>query len=44
MSFVINGHKLLKKYIKIWERVSNLMSIEFYSEPVYGDKDKIKNI
>ena len=27
----------LKKYNKIWEKVSNLMNIEFDSEPVYGD-------
>ena len=44
MSFVINDHKLLKKHIKIWKRVTNLMNIEFYSEPVYGNKNKIKNI
>ena len=42
MSFVINDHKLLKKYIKRWEKVSNLMNIELYSELVYEDKDKIK--
>ena len=29
----------LKKYTKIWERVS-LINIEFYSEPIYGDNDK----
>ena len=27
MSFKANDEKLLKKYIKIWERVSNLMKI-----------------
>ena len=32
--------KLLKKYTKIFERVSNFMKIEFDSEPVYGDSDK----
>ena len=32
--------KVLKKYIKIWERVSSLMNIDFDSEPVYGDNDK----
>ena len=31
---------VLKKYSKIWERVSNLMSIKLDSEPVYGDNDK----
>ena len=29
-----------KGYIKIWEKVNNLMNIEFDSEPVYGDNDK----
>ena len=33
-------NKLLKKYNKIWEQISNLMNIEFDSEPVYGDNDK----
>ena len=42
MSFKITDNKLLKKYNKIWERVSNLLSIKFDSEPVYGDNDKIK--
>ena len=40
MSFKVNDNKLLKKYNKIWERISNLMNIEFDSEPVYGDNDK----
>ena len=30
----------MKKYTKIWERVSNLMNIKLDSEPVYGDNDK----
>ena len=34
MSFKVSDNKLLKKYNKIWERVSNLLSIEFHSEPV----------
>ena len=33
-------NKLLKKYTKIWERVSSLKNIEFDSETVYGDNDK----
>ena len=33
-------NKLLKKYTKIWERVSSLINIESDSEPVYGDNDK----
>ena len=40
MSFKASYNKLLKKYIKIWERVSNLMNIKFDSEPVYGDKGR----
>ena len=38
MLFKVSDNKLLKKYNKIWERVANLMNIEF--EPVYGDNDK----
>ena len=40
MSFKVIDNKLLKKYTKIWERVSSLMNIEFDSGPVYGDNDK----
>ena len=40
MSFKISDNKLLKKYNKIWEKVSNLLNIEFNSEPVFGDGDK----
>ena len=40
MPFKANDSKLLKKYSKIWERVSNLMNLTFDSEPVYGDNDK----
>ena len=40
MSLKVDDNKLLKKYNKIWERISNLMNIEFDSEPVYGDNDK----
>ena len=40
MSFKVGDNKLLKKYKKIWEKISNLMNIEFDSEPVYGDNDK----
>ena len=39
MSFKASYNKLLKKYTKISERVSNLMNIKFDSEPVYGDND-----
>ena len=37
MSLKFGDNKLLKKYSKIWEKVCNLMNIEFDSEPVYGD-------
>ena len=40
MSFKVYDNKLLKKYNKIWEIISNLMNIEFDSEPVYVDNDK----
>ena len=40
MSFKVTDNKLLKKYKKIWEKIGNLLSIEFDSEPVYGDVDK----
>ena len=41
ISFKVSDNKLLKKYNKIWEKISNLMNTEFDSEPVYGDNDKI---
>ena len=40
MSFKVTNKKLLKNYIKIWEKVSNLMDIKFDSESVYGNNDK----
>ena len=40
MPFKVSDNKLLKKYTKIWEKISNLMNIEFDSEPVYGDNNK----
>ena len=40
MSFKVSDKKLLKNYSKMWKRVSNLMNIEFDSEPVYGDNVK----
>ena len=40
MSFKVGDNKLLKKYSKIWDKITNLMNIEFDSEPVYGDNDK----
>ena len=40
MSFKISDNKLLKRYNKIWEKVSNLLDIKFDSQPVHGDGDK----
>ena len=40
MSFRVSDNKLLKKYNKIWEKMSSLLSIEFDSQPVYGDGGK----
>ena len=40
MSFKVGDNKLLKQYNKIWEKMSDLMNMEFDSEPVYGDNDK----
>ena len=40
MSFKDRDNKMLKKYSKIWKRVSNFLDKKFDSEPVYGDNDK----
>ena len=40
MSFKVSDNTLLRKYNDIWEKISNLMNIEFDSEPLYGDNDK----
>ena len=40
MSFKVGDNKLLKKYNKIWEKISNLMNIEFDSGLVYDVSDK----
>ena len=40
MSFKVSDNELLKKYTKIWEKISNLLNIKFDSETVYGDNDK----
>ena len=34
MFFKVVDNKLSKKYNKMWEKISNLMNIEFDSEPV----------
>ena len=43
MSFRVIDKKLLKNYIKIWEKIEKLMNIDFESKPVYGDDDKCIN-
>ena len=40
MYFKVYDNRLLKKYTKVWERVSILMNIEFDSELTFGDNDK----
>ena len=35
-----SDNKQLKKYIKIWAKVRNLLNIEFDSKPVDSDNDK----
>ena len=40
MYFKVYDNRLLKKYTKVWERVSILMNIEFDSELTFGDDDK----
>ena len=39
-SFKVSDTRLLKKCIKMLERLSSLVDKEFDSEPVYGDSDK----
>ena len=40
MYFKVDENKLLKRYNRIWEIVSNLLNIAFDSESFYGDNDK----
>ena len=40
MSFRVSDNKLLKNYNKIWEKIDNLLNIEFDNEPVCGNGDK----
>ena len=41
MPFRVNNKKqLLKNYNKIWEKIENLLKIDFESKSVYGDDDK----
>ena len=40
MSFRVDNKQLLKNCNKIWEKIENLIKINFESKPVYGDDDK----
>ena len=40
MSFIANNKKLVKNYNKIWEKVENLMRIDFESKLVYSNDKK----
>ena len=43
MSFKVINQEVLKKYTKIWEKISSLIGKEFASEPVSGDNNKYIN-
>ena len=40
MSFKVTDKKLLNKYVKIWEKVEELLNVKFESKPIYGEDDK----
>ena len=40
MSFRVTDKQFLKNYNKIWEKVEQLMKIDFESKPVYGNDEK----
>ena len=40
ISFNATDNRLLRKYNKIWKKVSRLMDIKLDGEPVFGDNDK----
>ena len=40
MLFIVKEKQLLKKYIKIWETIEELMKINFENKPIDGDDDK----
>ena len=44
MYFKVSHKKLLKKYIKIWEKISSLVGKKFDTEPAYRDIDKYMKI
>ena len=38
MNLLVHDKKLLKKYNKIWDKISSILRKGFDSEPVYIDK------
>ena len=38
MSFLADDKEFLKEYIKVWEKIRDLIGKKFDAEPVYGDK------
>ena len=40
MPFRANNKQLSEKYNKIWEKVEELLKIDFESRPIHGDDDK----
>ena len=40
MSFIVKDKQILKIYTKIWDKIEELMEINFESNPVYGDHVK----
>ena len=38
MSFLANDKEYLKEYIRVWEKIGDLIGKKFDAEPVYGDK------
>ena len=38
MSFIADNNESLKKYTKVWKKISDLVGKEFDCKPVYGDK------
>ena len=38
MSFVIKDDDVLDKYNEIWDKIKNMLNIEFHSMPAYNEK------
>ena len=38
INLLVNDKEILKKYSKIWNKITSLIKKEFHSEPVYNDK------